>query len=323
MPINVPEVKRRLVTLLDDENLANEYIRRFGPKLDIKNIKQIKDSKKAQTREDEGAGKDPIYEIKLKCPVCNTDDVIGYELYGKSQAMTFNKFMVPVYEGAMGFRTINFSRLAVIVCPRCLCASPDKKDFIALSSIAKSNISQLPPNTLMTLQERIGERKALLKSVSDPKSFFRRPRTDDAAILSYRLALLRASVEAYYEIPYAYYKMGAYCLKIAQIFKNSGGNNEEHLKEALDFYSDAFRLSNCPSEDIEYQTIYTIIALQMRLGNDSKAASYIGVLDRIESDLKKKMREDPKVTLTYIDKWLRIAKTLWEDRSNPDLFKGC
>lgn len=322
MPIDVQEVKRRLNTLLEDENLANEYIRRFGPKLDIKNIKKFKDTKKAKLRLDEGEGEDPIYEVKLKCPVCNFDNVICYELRAKSQQITYNKFMVPIYSGAMGYRMVDYTLIAVNVCSRCLFASPDKKDFI-YSTGNRSNMSQIPPNTLITLQERIGERKALLKSVTDPGGYFKRPRDDDAAILSYRLAIMRAGVEAYYEAPYSYYKMGAYALKIAKIIKDGGGNNEDTLGEALEYLSDCFKLSNAPSEDIEYQTIYTIIALNMRLKNESKAASYLGVFDKITADLKRKMREDPKIILTYVDKWTQRAKSLWEDRDNPLLFKDC
>ncbi len=323
MPIDVQEVKRRLMSLLEDENLTSEYIRRFGPKLDIKNIKKLKDAKKFQLREEEQTGEDPVYEILVKCPVCNFDKITGYELRAKSQQVTFNKFMVPLYQGAMGYRTVNFSRLAVIICPRCLLGSVDKKDFVSASPTAKNAPSQLNPNVILTLQERIGERKALLKSVADVSSFFGRPRTDDAAILSYRLAIMRAGIEAYYETPYSYYKMGAYSLKIAQILRDSGGNNEETLKEALDYFSDAFRLSNSPSEEIEYQSIYTIVALHMRLRNEQKAGSYMGVFDRILAEMKKKMREDPKINTICVEKWQQRTKALWEDRDNPDLFKFC
>ena len=41
MAIDVVEVKRRLNALLNDVNLVNEYIRQFGPSIDIKNIKAV------------------------------------------------------------------------------------------------------------------------------------------------------------------------------------------------------------------------------------------------------------------------------------------
>jgi hypothetical protein len=141
MAIDVQELKKRLVTLLEDENLANEYIRRYGPKLDIKHIKKLKDTKKMQVHEDDGSGEDPVYQIVLKCPVCNNEQVPSYELRAKSQAIQYNKFMTPIYEGAMGYRTVNYSRLAVSVCVRCLFSSPDKKDFISTSSTSRNALS--------------------------------------------------------------------------------------------------------------------------------------------------------------------------------------
>ncbi len=45
MAIDVAEVKRRLQTLLNDTNLVNDYIRQFGPTIDIKHIKAVKEAK--------------------------------------------------------------------------------------------------------------------------------------------------------------------------------------------------------------------------------------------------------------------------------------
>jgi len=44
MAINVAEIKRRLHSLLNDTNLVNDYLRQYGPMLDIKHIKTIKDA---------------------------------------------------------------------------------------------------------------------------------------------------------------------------------------------------------------------------------------------------------------------------------------
>ena len=50
MAIDVVEVKRRLLSLLNDTNLVNEYLRQFGPTLDIKHIKSIKDARACERR---------------------------------------------------------------------------------------------------------------------------------------------------------------------------------------------------------------------------------------------------------------------------------
>jgi uncharacterized protein (DUF2225 family) len=319
MAINVVEVKRRLQALLNDSNLVNEYIRQFGPSIDIKNINAVKESKaKALATFGEGVGNDPIFEIKVICPVCSRDGISCCELRAKSQQIIKNKFLVPSYEGASGFKTVDYSHLAVTVCPRCLFASPDKKDWNRAENDTKT---QLPGNAVLTLQERIGERKALLKSVSDPEAYFKRPRVLDAVIASYNLAMARAHVEAFYELPYALYKLGAYSLRIAKILKDSGKDNREALHDALGYYEEAFRTSNCPSEEIEMQVIYTIVALNLKLEDPKKANSFIGVFGNLHNDRVIEMKENPKLNLILIDKWTDKAKELWEDRDRTDLFK--
>jgi uncharacterized protein (DUF2225 family) len=317
MAINVVEVKRRLLSLLNDANLVNEYLRQYGPTLDIKHIKTIKDARaKISTLGDEGSGQDPIYEIKVECPVCNIDDIICCEPRAKSQQIIKNKFLVPNYTGASGFKTVDYTLLAVTVCPRCLFASPDKKDWTRTEEK-----TQLPSNVIMTLQEKIGERKAILRAVTDIKGYFSRPRSPDAAIVSYQLAMSRARVEAWYEQAYALYKLGAYALRIAKIVKDTGGDNREALREALGFFEESFRTSNCPSEEIEMQVLYSIVALNIKLGDEKKANSFIGVFTNLHNARVVEMKQDPKLQTLIIDRWSDKAKFLWEDRDRADLFK--
>jgi uncharacterized protein (DUF2225 family) len=325
MTIDVAEVKRRLQTLLNDSNLVNEYIRQYGPSLDIKNIKAVKDKRAKAAREgDEEGGQDPLFDIKLRCPVCNRDEITCFELRAKSQAIVLNKFLVPTYKGASGYRTLDYTLYAVTVCPRCLFASPDKKDFsrAAPGSLGAELKSQLTNNVIMTLQEKIGERKALLRYIADYESFFRNPRTDDAAIVSYRLAMSRAKVEDWFEQPYSLYKLGAYALRIAKIMKDAGGDNREALREALNYFEEAFRVSNCPSEEIEMQVIYTVVALYLKLGDQRKANSYIGVFKNLRTTRQQEIKSNPKLTTVLIDKSLEKAAVLWDYRDEPDYFKN-
>jgi uncharacterized protein (DUF2225 family) len=323
MTIDVAEVKRRLLVFLNDQNLVNEYIRQFGPTIDIKNIKAIKEAKSAalQSEGTESVGNDPIYDMYVKCPVCNREDITRYELRAKSQQITQNKFLVPIYNGAASYRTFDYTMLAVTVCPRCLFASPDKKDFIRMGITRQNeNKSQLTGNILMTLQEKIGERKSLLKTGCDPASYFGRSRTREATIDSYRLSTARAKVEAWYEQPYSLYKLGAYSLRIAKIMRDAKLDNSAFLKEALNYNEEAFKTSNCPSEEIEMQVIYTIVALYLKLGDQKKANSYISVFTNLKNARLAEMRDNSKLTTTTIDKWADKAKYLWEDRNVEDLF---
>ncbi|MDG5814920.1 DUF2225 domain-containing protein [Chitinispirillales bacterium ANBcel5] len=324
MAINVNEVKRRLLVLLNNPNLVNEYIRQYGPTIDIKCIKAVKESQKRNIPPDakHQDGDDPIFEIKAKCPVCNKEEITGYELRAKTQQVTQNRFLVPSYTGTQNYNTVDYSLIAVTICPRCLYASPDKKDFIRHQIASGVEVkSQLSGSILITLQEKIGERKALLNSITDYETYFVRPRYYDSAMDSYRLAMSRAKVEAWYELPYSYYKLGSYALRIAKIMKDSSLDDTETLEEALSYFEVAFRTSNCPAEDLEMQVIYLIIAINIRLNDFNKANSYISVFSNLKNTRIAEMKENPQLTTTIIDKWNDRAKFLWEDRHCPSLFE--
>lgn len=325
MPSDVVEVKRRLMVLLNDQNLVDDYIRKYGPTIDIKNIKAIKEKREPETRTENDAnstGQDPAYEIQVKCPVCNHPKVSCNELRAKSQQILPNKFLIPTYNGACGFRTLDYNMIAVTVCPNCLFSSPDKKDFSRSGLHGQAEIrSQIAHGILMTLKEKIGERKTILGSITDYESYFKRPRTVEAAIDSYKLAMARAKAEAWYEQPYALYKLGAYTLKIAKILKDSGKENRDHLIEALEYFEEAFRTSNCPLEDLEMQVIYTIVALTIKLSDFKKANSFLTVYTNLLNTRTAEMKDNPKLNTVTIEKWADRAKFLWEERENPDLFK--
>ncbi len=323
MAIAIAEIKKRLQALINDSNLVNEYIRTYGPKIDIKNIKAIKEKQaQALLTTDEGEGEDPIFEILLTCPVCNQDGITCYEMRAKSQQIIMNKFLVPSYIGTTGNKSVDYTLIYTTVCPRCLFASPDKNDFIRENKSAGGEIkSQINSNVLMMLQEKIGERKAFMKSIDNYVNYFKRPRGYEAAMTSLRLSMMRANVEAWFEIPYSYYKLGSYSLRIAKIIKDMNGDNRETLREALGYIEEAFRTSNCPSEEIEMQVIYLIATLYLRFNEQKTANSYIHVFSNLKNTRLAEMRDDPKLNTTTITKWADKAKYLWEDRKDKDLFK--
>ncbi len=324
MEIDVNEVRRRLLTFLKEQSLVNDYITQFGPIIDIKHIKTIKENhnKKLHSQEDDLPGEDPIFNILVKCPICNTDEIVSHELRAKSQQITQNKFLVPLYKGANGFKTMDYTPLAVTICPRCLFASPDRKDFGRhdISSHCKQK-SQLSNNVIISLKDNFGERKSLLKITDNYDGYFKRPRGYEAAVDSYRLAILRAKIEAWHEQPYSYFKLGAYSLRISKIMKDNLTDNQAAFTQALNYFEEAFRTSNCPSEDIEMQVIYLIVALYLKIGDQKKANSYIGVFNNLHNARITEMRSNPKLTTALIDRWADKAKVLWENRDMNDLFK--
>ncbi|NLG18955.1 MAG: DUF2225 domain-containing protein [Fibrobacter sp.] len=324
MTIDIAEVKRRLQALLNDQNLVNDYVRKFGPSIDIKNIRTVRESRaQGSGGKEEGKKKeDPIYELKVTCPACRQRDIVSYEMKSKSQSVAMSKFLVPIYTGTTRFATVNYTLLAPAVCPRCLFASPDKKDFIRKDAAGGEARSLIPGNVIMALQERIDERKSLLRPGTDPKSYFKRPRSNEAAIEAYNLALARAKVEAYYDQPYSHFKMGAYNLRIAKILKDMKQDNTEALNMAIMSLEDAFKSSNCPSEELEMQTIYLLVALYLKIGDQKKASTYINVFQNLHGQRLIEMKEDPSLKANTITKWRDKAKYIWEDRDEPDLFKN-
>lgn len=265
---------------------------------------------------------DPLYEILVKCPVCNKENIPRYDLRAKTQQITQNTFLIPKYKGISPYKTCDYTMVAVTVCPRCLFASPDKKDFHSVDISGQKEIkSQLSGNIITTLQEKAIERKKILNSDCDTQLYFGKERTPQAAIDSYQLAILRAKVESWYDLPYSLYKMGAYSLRIARLIKvYTSLENSNILLNSLKYFEDAFKNSNCPSEEIEMQVIYLIIALSLKMKDEKKASSYMNVFTNLRNAKIAEQKKNPQISTTIIDKWYEKARFLWEERDNPDIF---
>lgn len=315
-------VRKKLDVLLKDEVLVEKYLRVFGPKLDMNHITKIKqDAMRSAPDGSQGEKDDPTYQIKVKCPICNQADITCFEIKAKSLTTAPDRFLVPRYAGVKPFRTINYSLFAVTVCPSCLFASPDKRDFTTFSVQTRTeNKSQLGPFVLEGLRKKIEERKGII-NVLDFTSFFRHPRNVEAGIASYRLAIHRALVEATLETPLAWYKAGMYALKVALLIRDSGGNDDAMLKEALDYLAKSFRASELKHPELEYQLVYLLSALYLRLEDPTQCQNYMGVLDKWKSEQAKEAKDNPAINTAHVDRWLDKAKELWTDRETPDLWK--
>jgi uncharacterized protein (DUF2225 family) len=316
-------VRKKLEVLLKDSVLVERYLRTYGPRLDMSFVAKIKQSVVSETAGvTMGAADDPTYQITVKCPVCNQSDIVCHELKAKSLTMTPDRFLMPRYSGVKGFKTLNFSLASVTVCPTCLFASPDKRDYVTFSVQARTETkSQLGPFILDELRKKVDERKAKVGSIADFAAFFKHPRSVSAGIVSYQLAIHRALVEASLETPLAWYKAGMYGLKIALLTRDAGKDDEVILKEASDYLGKSFRCGELKVPEMEYQLIFTICALYLRLGEQTQCQSFMGVLDKRRSDLDKLAKEDPSITTAQVEKWIDKIKDMWTDRDDPDLWK--
>jgi len=347
MPVDIMEVKRRLLTLLQDVNLVNAYLKRFGPVISAKNINEIKYGGKgagatkgapaalkkpgdtgaakgvpAAPVEPSGSGaQDPIYEMFVNCPICGRTKITNYELRVKTQQVLQTTLLVPVYVGTSGYATVDYTRLAVTVCPDCLFATPDKKNFNYPSFTGTSEEkSSLPVGVIMNMKDSTEERKKILPAALGNPDYFKRERSAKVAIESYRLAMVRAEAEAELIQPYANFKLGSYMLKIAYIEKCEKQDDTESLIQALKYFEKSYAASECSSEEIEMQVLYLVVALNIRLGDLNTANIYLTSFGKLLNERQAQMKKDPSLTDKWIEKWQDKAKYLWEERENPDIF---
>lgn len=316
-------VRKKLEVLLREEGLVELYLRTYGPRLDMQHVAKVKQSQfKTPAEGASGDNGDPTYQIRVKCPICNQNDIICLELKAKSLTITPDLFLAPRFQGVKGFRPINYTLAAVTVCPACLFASPDKRDFITFSVQTRSeNRSQLGPFVLDEMRQKVEERKMMIAPIADFAAHFKHPRSVEAAIHSYRLSIHRALVEASLETPLAWYKAGMYGLRIALMQRDAGKADDAILKESADYLAKSFRNSELKVPEMEYQLLYLLSALYLRLGDQAQCQAFMGVLDKAKAELSKREKEDPTVSTTHVEKWLEKAKDLWTDRESPDLWK--
>jgi uncharacterized protein (DUF2225 family) len=242
-------------------------------------------------------------------------------LKAKSLTSAPDRFQVPRYTGVKPFRTVNFALFAVTVCPSCLFASPDKRDFVTFSVQARTeNKSQLSPFVIEELRKRVEDRKKLI-TAPHFGDFFAHPRSPETTIAAYRLAIHRAQIETSLETPLAWYKAGMYALKIALLQRDSRKDDTETLKEGVKYLSHSFKASEIKQPDLECQLLYLLAALYLRLGEQAQCQSYMGVLEKWKSEIGKGKGDNPDMTVAHVDRWLDKIKELWTDREQPDLWE--
>jgi uncharacterized protein (DUF2225 family) len=315
-------VRKKLEVLLKDEMLVQKYLRIFGPRLDMNNIVKLKQEQaKAGPEGGQGDKDDPTYQIKVKCPICTQGDLICYEVKAKSLTAAPDRFLVSRYTAVRPFKTLNYSLYSVTVCPACLFASPDKKDFITHSVQARTEVkSQLTPYVLDELRKRVDERKKVVNA-ADFTAFFAHPRSIEAGMACYRLCIHRAMAEAGLETPLAWYKAGMYALKIAMFLRDSGKDDTDILKEASGYLSKSFRNSELKVPELEYQLVYILAALFLRLEDQTQCQSFMGVLEKWKGEQEKASKDNPAINPAHVTRWVDKIKELWTDRETPDLWK--
>ncbi len=322
MAADIEELKKRLEIFFNgNTELVIRYIEAYGPTLSMKNINELRSLiEKEKAAEEDDEGEDPVYEIAVECPVCKTSAIPFYELKAKSLFIYFDQFYAPLYAGINGFKSVNYTQMSVAVCPKCYFASPDKKDFRTFNLVTQqTNPSKLSPSILSELLETMGERLTIAEEIPNRAGLFEHPRSFQAAINSYRIALERVEVELRHRQPYSHYKKGAYWLKIALLQRQHSINDFAALEMAAEAFKKAFLNSDFPNANLEFQSVYTAFAIYMRLGRMDEARKYLQVMDQAKTDFESGHRKDPDVPVA-VKTWKDRAMTLWESREDEDLW---
>ncbi len=317
-------VHRRLEIMLGSKALADEYIKRYGYTVHIAKVKGLivaneyrqKVHAIDQPKEQSVDPTDPIFQVKVKCPACYCASISLWELKARSLTVTPDRFQMPSYSPAGKFRFVDYNLVSVTVCPQCLYASPDKKDFVCLDVRRNEIPAALHQGEVAAILADADCRSTLLKTSGLDlilEHFYDRERTPKAAIFAYQMALERAKIEALRNVPFALFKMGGYALKQALIARKYGFDDTPYLQVALRFYKQSFEHSSAKGPQYESFTLYEIVALDMRLGDEGDAGNFLAVLDRLKSE---------QTTFdSGFNRWYNATRDLWADRENPDLWK--
>jgi hypothetical protein len=268
--------------------------------------------------------------MSCQCPACYRRDIAGYHLRAKSQIITETIFLVPQYSGLGQYFSQDFNLLQTTVCPECLFASPDPKDWTRQNQFTKSIIeSQLSMSTkLMTeIRNQEFERKTKYPKVKEDLNYFIRPRTVDKARESIELSIMRAMLELKHQIPAANFKLGSYYLKLADIAKKQNKDSNPAFETAGKYFRAAVEKSDCPNDFLEMESIYQVVALNLFFQKKEVAAEFVKIAKNVllqkENDVKENPKSgDMKLRLTEVDKWERRIGVLWEYRDDPDFWKN-
>lgn len=323
-------IEQKLKSLLGSDDLVGLYIERYGELINLSYVEQLKEQLKKQhltaiskKNPEKKLGDDPVFEINVCCPACYKKNVVSYNLRAKSQVITENLFLVPQYSEFGEYFTENFNLLQTTVCPECLFASPDPRDWTKVNSITDAETpSQLIAHGKLMQEIRNQEltRKNAFPGAKADVNYFTRPRSFEKAIEATKLSIMRAELEMKFLLSSVYYKIGSYNLKIADMEKKNMKDYRESLITAEKYFTDAVEKSDCQSVHSEMESIYQVVAISLFFQNRDKAAAYMKITKDALREKEIAVRENPipenKRLLGDVGKWEKRIGVLWEYRDD-------
>ncbi|WP_167884343.1 DUF2225 domain-containing protein [Leptospira ilyithenensis] len=264
----------------------------------------------------------PVILQDIQCPVCSYEEVKNYTLKAKTLPIHHNIFEVPVYDDNPKYIRLDFNELQFTVCPICFYTGASKTDFNFHGSLSHTDKhTETDKRILEYWKQNTQKIKSEFNVPSVNAESFVNPRTPEAALLSVNLAIHKASIELGVKIPYSMIKRAhryvrLFCLN----YKYTKTEDLELLKKAVTDLEEIFRLSDFPEKPYEFEVCYLIVVCSIKLGDESKAASFIKVLDQTKAELGLESKTNPKVPLQEITKWSTLAKEVWQNRTDASIW---
>jgi hypothetical protein len=264
----------------------------------------------------------PIIEYDVICPICDCETVKHYALRAKSLMIKSNIFQIPLYEDSPKYKAVDYNEIQGSVCPQCYYMGNNKADFHYFDTITKKKVNATPnPNIIKSWKNRSKEIEDLIfDNFVDEKSFLN-PRSNDGILAAAKLNLFKNHIEVEFKLPYSIYKRARTYLKYNYFqYKFFKKHDEETLKKALEDLELVYYKSDFPEKSYEMEVCFIIVAIAIKLGDESKAGNYIKLLDQIKGEMTQASKNDPRINLQEITKWLGKAKALWQQRDDSTLW---
>jgi uncharacterized protein (DUF2225 family) len=329
-------IRIKLKAIFLKESLVDLYLKRYGEIINQKFIDELKEEVKEQkasggseTEISEKALGDAIFEFEYVCPICRYANVVGYHLRSKSLVIEETLLIVPHYSASSQYGAVDYTVLQTAVCPKCLFASPDPKDWTRVNTFNGTiTDSQLLVHSALIkdikMQEK--ERHARYPDAKSNLKYFLRPRDAKKGLESIELSIMRAMLEKEYSLPAVNYKIGKQYLKYADIKARNGEDPTEARKEAEKYLSAAIKESDCDNLALEMECMYLVVVMALAGKDKDKAASFIRIARDLLMQKQQQNKEEPKAELrteiTIVEKWLKRIANQWEFRDDPSYFNS-
>jgi uncharacterized protein (DUF2225 family) len=327
-------IRIKLKAIFMKESLVDLYLQRYGEIINQKFIDELKAEAKAMEASGSSvelsnkAPSDAIFEFEYQCPACRYGSVTGYHLRSKSQMIEETLLLVPHYSAFEQYAAVDYSVLQTAVCPKCLFASPDPKDWTRINKFnGMITDSQLVVHSQLLKDIRAQERERLAKypEAKNDMKYFLRPRTPQKGLESIELSIMRAQLEKEYSLPAVNYKIGKQYLKYADIKARNKEDPNDARKEAENYLIEALKISDCNNLALEMECMYLVIVMSLSTKNTEKAMQFVRMAKDLLIQKQTLNREEPSAELrtdiSVIEKWMKRISPLWEFRADASYFQ--